>query len=115
MMNKKATGLTPEQALEQLDALYNQSVAALREAIGRYINEGVLPAPEARLKGLFVYPSLSGLLGRRSAQRAEDPRLGPLHSCGLLFHYHYAADVVPSLSAGTAHLAVSGLRCKHHR
>ena len=58
-MSNKMTGLTPEQALEQLETLYTNAVAALREAIGRYINEGVLPDAEARARGLFVYPSLS--------------------------------------------------------
>jgi AMP nucleosidase len=59
MMNNKGAGLTPEQALKQLDALYNQSVTELREAIGRFINDNVLPDAEQRAKGLFVYPSLS--------------------------------------------------------
>ncbi len=57
-MNKGAH-LTPEQALDQLEALYDRSVNALRYAIGRYIENGELPAAEARAQGLFVYPSLS--------------------------------------------------------
>ena len=58
-MSNKMTGLTPEQALEQLETLYTASVAALREAIGRYIEDGALPDAQARAGGLFVYPSLS--------------------------------------------------------
>ena len=58
-MSNKMTGLTPEQALEQLETLYTASVAALREAIGRYIEEGALPDAQARAAGLFVYPALS--------------------------------------------------------
>lgn len=58
-MSNKKTGLTPEQALEQLETLYTAAVAALREAIGRYIEEGALPDAQARAAGLFVYPALS--------------------------------------------------------
>lgn len=35
-MNNKGSGLTPAQALDKLDALYEQSVVALRNAIGNY-------------------------------------------------------------------------------
>lgn len=58
-MRTTITGLTPEQALEQLETLYNESVSALREAIGRYIEAGELPDAQARANGLFVYPALS--------------------------------------------------------
>ena len=58
-MSNTMSGLTPEQALEQLETLYTDSVAALREAIGRYIDNGALPDAQARADGLFVYPSLS--------------------------------------------------------
>ena len=58
-MSNTMSGLTPEQALEQLETLYTDSVAALREAIGRYIDNGALPEAQARADGLFVYPSLS--------------------------------------------------------
>jgi AMP nucleosidase len=59
MMNKKGAHLTPEQALDQLEALYEQSVSNLRAAISRYIEDGTLPTHEARANGLFVYPELS--------------------------------------------------------
>jgi AMP nucleosidase len=57
MMNKKGAHLTPEQALDQLEALYEQSVSNLRAAISRYIEDGTLPTNEARANGLFVYPN----------------------------------------------------------
>lgn len=53
------TGLTPEQAIEQLDGMYNAAVAALRNAIGQYIANGTLPDEHARRDGLFVYPELN--------------------------------------------------------
>lgn len=56
-MNNKGSGLTPAQALDKLDALYEQSVVALRNAIGNYITSGELPDENARKQGLFVYPS----------------------------------------------------------
>lgn len=58
-MNNKGSSLTPAQALEKLDALYEQSVNALRSAISDYIETGKLPDEKARTQGLFVYPSLS--------------------------------------------------------
>ena len=58
-MTNEGANLTPEQALDQLEALYDRSVNALREAIGVYIEKGELPDVEAREKGLFVYPQLS--------------------------------------------------------
>lgn len=58
-MNNKGSSLTPAQALEKLDALYEQSVNALRSAISDYIETGKLPDEKARTRGLFVYPSLS--------------------------------------------------------
>ena len=39
-MNNKGSSLTPAQALEKLDALYEQSVNALRGAISEYIETG---------------------------------------------------------------------------
>lgn len=52
-MNNKGSGLTPAQALDKLDALYEQSVVALRNAIGNYITSGELPDENARKQGLF--------------------------------------------------------------
>lgn len=49
-MNNKGSSLTPAQALEKLDALYEQSVNALRSAISEYIEIGNFPTkrPEPR-------------------------------------------------------------------
>lgn len=58
-MNNPTTSLTPEQALEKLDELYNSAVTALRDAIGVFIEKGTLPDESARAGGLFVYPELS--------------------------------------------------------
>ncbi len=58
-MNNKGSVLDPAQALDKLDALYEQSVVALRNAIGNYITSGELPDENARKQGLFVYPSLT--------------------------------------------------------
>lgn len=58
-MNNKGAGLTPSQALDKLDELYEQAVQALRSAIGKYVENGELPDITARNNGLFVYPSLS--------------------------------------------------------
>ncbi len=52
-MNNKGSSLTPAQALEKLDALYEQSVNALRSAISDYIETGKLPDEKARTRGPF--------------------------------------------------------------
>lgn len=57
-MNQAVVSLTPEQALDQLEALYDQAVTALRDAISLYISEGKLPDATRRASGLFVYPQL---------------------------------------------------------
>ncbi|MFZ3387615.1 MULTISPECIES: AMP nucleosidase [Buttiauxella] len=53
-----ATALTPNQALDKLEELYDASVNALRDAIGQYVENGTLPEIEKRAAGLFVYPEL---------------------------------------------------------
>lgn len=53
-MENKGTNLTPEQALDRLEELYEQSVNALREAIADYVDNGTLPDPHARLNGLLL-------------------------------------------------------------
>ena len=56
--NTTSAGLTPTQALDKLEVLYNNSVHALRSAIADYTQNGTLPDVDARLDGLFVYPQL---------------------------------------------------------
>lgn len=58
-MNTTSASLTPEEALDKLQALYDQSVTALRDAISVYIDNHSLPDAKARADGLFVYPQLS--------------------------------------------------------
>ncbi len=58
MTQDNAASLTPAQALDKLEQLYQNAVAALREAIARYIETGELPSAQARSAGLFVYPEL---------------------------------------------------------
>lgn len=55
---QSGTGLTPAQAVEQLEALYVASVEALRQAVGDFISHGSLPDAQTRAAGLFVYPEL---------------------------------------------------------
>ncbi|VEB96409.1 AMP nucleosidase [Cedecea lapagei] len=59
-MNNDAVypGLTPAEALEKLEELYENSVTALRDAIALYTQQGTLPDVDARSDGLFVYPEL---------------------------------------------------------
>ncbi|HEX8262676.1 MAG TPA: AMP nucleosidase, partial [Allosphingosinicella sp.] len=44
--------------IEELCTAYDESVAALRSALARYLSKGDRPDPEARAAGLFAYPEL---------------------------------------------------------
>ncbi|WP_409019317.1 AMP nucleosidase [Brevundimonas vesicularis] len=51
--------MTPQAALDRLEALYNQSVGNLRDAVKRFIESGERADSEARANGLFAYPRLT--------------------------------------------------------
>lgn len=113
-MKSKGSSLTPVQALEKLDALYEQSVQALRSAIGKYIETGNFPISPPGVKVfLFIHRFL--LPGMAMPQSPENPCLWALYSCGLLYHDHHPSGTVPPLSGRTAHAVVSGLRRTDHR
>lgn len=101
-MENKGTNLTPEQALDRLEELYEQSVNALREAIADYVDNGTLPDPHARLNGLFVYPSLSVSWDGATPNPPKTRAFGRFNSSRLLYHYRYAACAISRLSSGTA-------------
>jgi AMP nucleosidase len=50
--------MTPAAVLDRLEALYNQSVANLRSAVGTFLATGQQADPVARAEGLFCYPQL---------------------------------------------------------
>ena len=50
--------LSPQAALDRLNDRYAAAVAALRQAVRDFINDGTRPDPQARLEGLFSYPLL---------------------------------------------------------
>jgi len=52
------TGLSIAGVLDKLDALYEEAVNALRQAVAAYISHGALPDETHRAGGLFVYPEL---------------------------------------------------------
>ncbi len=60
--------------IEQLGAIYDESVANLRGALARYISDRTPPDPAARARGLFAYPELRveypGMLPGRQPARA---------------------------------------------
>ena len=45
-------------AVDQLAAIYDESVANLREALARYVDDRTAPDARARNKGAFAYPEL---------------------------------------------------------
>jgi AMP nucleosidase len=50
------TSLSPEQAVDRLEALHGEAVAALCDALARYIRDGTPPRPDERAR--FRYPEL---------------------------------------------------------
>lgn len=73
-MNNKGSSLTPAQALDKLDALYEQSVKALRSAIGKYIETGTLPDVIARHNGLlFTHHCVSHGMASPPIPRKPEP------------------------------------------
>ena len=44
--------------VDQLAAIYDESVANLRQALARYVDDRTPPDPKARQKGAFAYPEL---------------------------------------------------------
>ncbi|MDZ4759757.1 MAG: AMP nucleosidase [Alphaproteobacteria bacterium] len=51
-------GLSPIEAIDKVTALYEASVARLRDAIEAYVTRGETPDPDARARGDFAYPEL---------------------------------------------------------
>lgn len=97
-MNNKGSSLTPAQALEKLDALYEQSVNALRSAISEYIETGKLPDEKAGSPGPFCLSIALCHLGRQRQYHAKDPCLRAFYPLRLLQHHRDPPCVVPSLS-----------------
>ncbi|MCR9266761.1 MAG: AMP nucleosidase [Alphaproteobacteria bacterium] len=57
-MTKHKIARTPEEAVEQLDALYQASVERLQSALKTFLDGGHPPSEEERQSGAFVYPEL---------------------------------------------------------
>jgi AMP nucleosidase len=64
-------GIETGAIVDQLSAIYEESVAKLRAALSTYIRERTPPDPKARAKGCFAYPEL------RIEYRGEPPRSAP--------------------------------------
>ncbi|MDU6389806.1 MULTISPECIES: AMP nucleosidase [unclassified Pantoea] len=79
-MPTQRNGLTRQQALDELERLYDDAVNALRAAIKTYTEQGTLPANEARRQGLFVYPEL------RITWRGEGPQQNRTRAWGRFTH-----------------------------
>ena len=79
-MPTQRNGLTRQQALDELERLYDDAVNALRAAIKTYTEQGTLPADEARRQGLFVYPEL------RITWRGEGPQQNRTRAWGRFTH-----------------------------
>src|SRR3954466_15060056 len=67
-MNK---GFDAGGIVDQLAAIYDESVANLRAALAAYVRDGTPPDPQARNQGTFAYPEL------RIEYRGQPPRSAP--------------------------------------
>ncbi|HYX03259.1 MAG TPA: AMP nucleosidase, partial [Reyranella sp.] len=54
---KQDSGLTPERAVDCLEELHAAASTALREALARFTESGIVPTPQER--AAFRYPELS--------------------------------------------------------
>lgn len=58
MTELKTASADPRLIVDELEALYTDSVRALRTALGLYRQTGQTPSPELRAAGAFAYPEL---------------------------------------------------------
>jgi AMP nucleosidase len=49
---------SPEAAVDQLEAIFDESVGNLRAAVSAYVSDGTPPDPKLRAGGAFAYPEL---------------------------------------------------------
>ncbi|WP_136162275.1 AMP nucleosidase [Sphingomonas flavalba] len=72
------TEQTSQAILDQLSRIYDEAVAALREAIEAFVAHGERPDPTRRAAGVFAYPEL------RITYRGDAPVPPPLRAFGRL-------------------------------
>ena len=77
MMKSETNG---QAVVQQLDGLYQQSIAALRSAMMAYARDGTVPGPEAKAERRFCYPYL------KVTHRGEDEQIPPGRSFARLSH-----------------------------
>ena len=67
-------GINARQIVDQLTAIYDESVANLRQALAAYVNDRTAPTAKARAEGVFAYPELridhGGNVPRKNLARA---------------------------------------------
>ena len=102
--------LTSQQALDELERLYDGAVDALRDAITAFIATAACLMPHARSWPVCL-SAAARHLGRRGPLPAPDPRLWSLYPRRQLQHHHYPpgpAAPLPQRSAYVADPGVSG-------
>ncbi|WP_280465293.1 hypothetical protein [Nocardia brasiliensis] len=67
----EGTSLTGAEALDRLDALYQQSVGALRTALRDFVENGTVPDAAARAAGAFADPDMRLSWGGAAALTAD--------------------------------------------
>ena len=106
MPDGSQTALSPEQAVDRLEAMHAEAVQAQRDALARFAAGGAPPDPEER-RALPLSRTAPGL-GAERADPGHPPRLGQVPGARRLRHHGHPARLLPPLSARAA--AAAGRR-----
>ena len=79
------------RVIDELCAIYDESVANLRGALARFLKTGERPDPTDRLEGLFAYPELRIDYRMGTQSRPAGARLRPAQHPRSICDQHRAA------------------------
>ena len=111
MHEGRQAALSPDQAVDRLEAMHAEAVQAQRDALARFAAGGAPPDPEERSR--FRYPELRAGVGAQRACPSYPPRLGKIPGARRLCHHGHPARLLPSLSARAVAAAGRGIRRLH--
>ena len=88
--------------LDELEAIYNSSVANLRAALNAYARQGIRPDRKARDEGAFAYPELRIEYDPDTPPPIPARAFARLNQPGSLYHLDRPARPVPRISRATS-------------
>ena len=99
--------------IDQLCEMFDESVAALRSALARYLLRGERPDPEARARGLFAYPELRIDYSFDRPPNFPPRAFGRLEPARPLRDQHRPAAPLPQISRRAARISGPRLSGRH--